>query len=114
MALRSAREKRGETECGHVGQSWANRITRAPDLATQRERSPELDSDLRPRFRAPARVRHHAQDSVDAEPRVPEAGVVHTAYFPFGPRGSTVSGMTIRSIPSTFVPGIFEWLAETE
>jgi hypothetical protein len=47
------------------------------------------------------------------EPGMPETrvGVVH---FGFGPRGSTVSGMTIRSIPSTFVPGIFEWLAETE
>jgi hypothetical protein len=47
---------------------------RAPDLAPQRERLLELDSDLRPRLRAAARVQHHAQDAVDAEPGVPEAG----------------------------------------
>jgi len=32
---------------------------RAPDLAPQRERSLERDSDLRPRLRAPMRVQHH-------------------------------------------------------
>ncbi len=47
---------------------------RAPDLAPQRERPLELDSDLRPRLRAPVRVQHHAQDAVDAEPRMPEGG----------------------------------------
>jgi hypothetical protein len=35
-----------------------------------------LDADLSPRLRAPARVRHHAQNAVDAEPGVPEAGVM--------------------------------------
>jgi len=39
----------------------------------QRERPSELDPDLRPRLRAPPGVQHHAQDAVDAEPRVPEA-----------------------------------------
>src|SRR5437870_1396102 len=41
---------------------------RAPDLAPQRERPPELDPDLRPRLSTPARLQHHAQDAVDAEP----------------------------------------------
>ena len=52
------------------------------NLAPQRERSPELDPDLRPRLRAPARVEHRAQDAVDAEPGVPKArvGVVHFAF----------------------------------
>ena len=38
----------------------------------------------------PACVQHHAQEAVDAEPGVPEAGVgvVHVA---FGPRGSHFS-----------------------
>jgi hypothetical protein len=31
--------------------------------------------NLRPRLRAPSLVPHHAQEAVDAEPRVPEAGV---------------------------------------
>ena len=37
---------------------------------------------------APARMPHHAQDAVDAEPGVPEAsvGVVHFAFGPEGPR----------------------------
>ena len=56
----------------------------APDLTPQRERLPELDADLSPRHRAPARLQHHAQDAVDAESRVPEAGVgvVHFAFSP--------------------------------
>ena len=45
---------------------------RAPNLAPKRERSFELDPDLRPRLCAPVRVQHHAQDAVDAEPGVPE------------------------------------------
>src|SRR5438552_16539175 len=48
---------------------------RAPDLAPQRERLPELDPHYRPRLRAPSLVQHHPQDAVDAEPGVPEAGV---------------------------------------
>jgi hypothetical protein len=59
---------------------------RTPDLAPERERPPELDANLRPRLRAPARVQHHAQDTVDAEPGVPEAGVglrtCHRRVFP--------------------------------
>ena len=58
---------------------------RAPDLTPQRERLPELDPDLRPRLRAPARGEHHAQNAVDAEPGVPEAGV-GVVHFTFGPR----------------------------
>src|SRR5215510_4169428 len=42
-----------------------------PDLAPQRERSPELDAPDGPRLRAPALVQHHAQDAVDAEPGTP-------------------------------------------
>jgi len=57
---------------------------RASDLAPERERPFELDSDLTPRLRAPVRVQHHAQEAVDAEPGVPEAsvGVVHFAFSP--------------------------------
>src|SRR4029453_5472973 len=47
----------------------------APDLTPQRKRLPELDPDHSPRLRAPPRVQHRAQDAVDAEPGVPEAGV---------------------------------------
>jgi hypothetical protein len=37
---------------------------------------------LSPRLRAPLRVKHHAQDAVDAEPGMPEAsvGVVHFVF----------------------------------
>src|SRR5262249_28132287 len=63
---------------------------RAPDLAPHRERPPELDADDEPRLRAPARMQHHAQDAVDAEPGMPEAGVVHF----LGPRG----GLAIRRL----------------
>jgi len=59
--------------------------SRAPNLTPQRERPPKLDTDLGPRPRAPASVPHQAQEAVDAEPGVPEAGVDH---FPFGARGS--------------------------
>src|SRR2546428_12390968 len=62
--------------------------SRAPDLAPQRERSLELDSDLRPRLHALARLQHHAPDAVAAEPRMPEAGVAH---FVSGTRGSSAS-----------------------
>jgi hypothetical protein len=34
---------------------------RAPDLAAKRERSPELDADLRPRLRVPASVQHQEE-----------------------------------------------------
>src|SRR5262249_32634881 len=50
----------------------------APDLAPQRERLPELDPDHRPRLRGPAGVRHHAQDTVDAEPE--GVGVGHFVF----------------------------------
>ena len=50
---------------------------RAPDLTPQRERPLELDTDHSPRLRAPARVQHHAQDGVDAEPEMLEVGIVH-------------------------------------
>jgi len=49
----------------------------APNFAPQLERSLELDPDLRPRLRTPVRLQHQAQDAVDTEPRVPEAGVRH-------------------------------------
>jgi hypothetical protein len=45
----------------------------------------------RPRVPAPALVQHHAQDAVDAQPGMPEAGV-GIAHFAFGsPRGPTLS-----------------------
>src|SRR5207245_10257991 len=67
------------------------RPARAPDLTAERERPPELDSDLRPRLRAPVRMEHHTQNAVDAEPGMPETGV-GVVHFPFGPRASTSSG----------------------
>jgi hypothetical protein len=69
---------------------------RPPDLTPECERLPELDADLGPRLRAPARMEHHAQDAVDAEPRVPEAGV-GAVDFAFGPRGSMGSGRQLNS-----------------
>jgi hypothetical protein len=50
-----------------------------PNLTPERQRLRDLGLDLRPRLRAPVRVQHHAQDAVDAEPGVPETGVVHAA-----------------------------------
>ena len=50
-----------------------------------------IDPDQAPRLRAPSLVQHRAQDAVDAEPGVPEAGV-GVDHFPFGPRGSMVPG----------------------
>src|SRR5947207_1345636 len=79
---------------------------RPPNLAPQRDRSPELDPDLRPRLRAPARGQHHAQDAVDAEPGVPETGV-GVVHLTFGSRGSTVSGRQTRRIVSP-VFGLYE------
>jgi hypothetical protein len=46
-----------------------------PDLAPERERLRELGLHLRPRLRAPACVEHCAEQAIDAEPGVPEAGV---------------------------------------
>jgi hypothetical protein len=43
-------------------------------LNRQREHLREPGLDLRPWRRAPAHMQHHAQDAVDAEPGVPEAG----------------------------------------
>src|SRR5437870_7334681 len=55
----------------------------APNLTPQRDSSPKLDPDLRPRLRAPSLVQHHAQDAIDAEPGVPEAGVDVTLFVHF-------------------------------
>ena len=44
-------------------------------LNRQREHLREPGLDLRPWRRAPAHMQHDAQDAVDAEPWVPEAGV---------------------------------------
>src|SRR2546428_2233888 len=57
---------------------WPRRLgepPRPPDLTPERERLLELGLDLRPRLRAPALVQHRAQDAVDSEPGMPEAGV---------------------------------------
>src|SRR5437016_5206716 len=75
-------------------------LPRPPDLVPKRERLLELGLDLRPRLGAPARVQHHAQDAVDAEPGMPETGV-GVVHFTFGPRGSTVSG-TFTTATSLF------------
>ena len=75
---------------------------RALDLAPQRERPPELDSDLRPRLCAPVRLQHHAQNAVDAEPGVPEAGV-DSVHFAFGLRGSTGVGEAEQVISMNFL-----------
>ena len=60
---------------------WLVEPPRAPDLASQRERPPELDTDDGSSLCAPASLQHHAQDAVDAEPGVLEAGVVHVALI---------------------------------
>ena len=67
---------------------------RAPNLTPERERLLELGFDLRPRLSTPARLQHHAQDAVDAEPGMSETGVgvARSIHLVFGPRGSTVSG----------------------
>jgi len=75
----------------------------SPDLAPQRKRSLELDPDLRPHLGALAFVQHHAQDALDAEPGVPEAGVVHchrkrAVIFPQS--GSTRNVTSRVAIPS--------------
>jgi len=59
-------------------------LARAPNLTPQHERLLELESDLSPRLRAPVRVEHHAQDAVDAEPEVPEAGLLDRKVSEFG------------------------------
>jgi len=83
-------------------------LLRAPDLAPKRERLPELDPDLRPRLGTPARLQHHTQDAVDAEPGVPEAGVA-VGHFPFGSRDDATlivrrqrSSSTVQSFCFTF------------
>src|SRR6185503_3391959 len=43
---------------------------------------------------------HHAQDAVDAEPGVPEAGV-GVVHFAFGPRGVTVSAGLLSTASRT-------------
>ena len=47
----------------------------AEEAISSAKREVGVDGDLSPRLRAPARLQHHAQDALDAEPRVPEAGV---------------------------------------
>ena len=72
------------------GQSM-NHPARRISLRTASERPPDLDPNLSPRLRVPARLQHHAHDTVDAEPRaLPEAGV-GVGHFAFGPRdGATL------------------------
>jgi hypothetical protein len=64
---------------------------RAADLTPKRQRLLELGLDLRRRVGAPARPSHHAQNAVDAKPRVPEAlvGVSLFVHFVSGPHGTT-------------------------
>ena len=50
----------------------------------QHERPPELDAHDSPCLRAPSRVEHHAQEAIDTEPRMPEAGG-RRFHFAFGP-----------------------------
>ena len=61
---------------------------RAPDLTPERERLRDLYFDLRPGLRAPARVKHHAQDAVDAEPGMPDVGI-SVVHFAFGSHRNT-------------------------
>ena len=56
---------------------WLVEPPRLSNLASSGDRPPELDADDEPRLCVPSRLQHHAQDAVDAEPGVPEAGVVH-------------------------------------
>jgi hypothetical protein len=72
-------------------------------IAGGARRSPELDSDLSPRLRAPARVPHHAQDAVDAEPAMLEAGVGAIGFRGGAPRGSR-GHQSSGGVGTTFEP----------
>src|SRR5438034_3728665 len=65
-----------------------------PDLATQHERPPELDSGLRPCLRTAVRVQHHAQDAVDAEPGDARGGSlrVRGSYRSLSSQGGLATG----------------------
>jgi len=65
------------------------------DILTARGPS-ELDADLSPLIRVPARVQHRAQEPVEADHGMPERGV-GVRYGLFGSRGSTVSGKHLKS-----------------
>jgi hypothetical protein len=84
----------------------ANRTSQPSDLALERERLPEVDPDLLCRLRTPAH-QHHAQDAVDAEPRVPEAGVgvVHSPSARGSTHGVMTAGVcaTVQQIPRSAV-----------
>src|SRR5207245_10621037 len=54
--------------------------------------------DLRPRLRAPARLQHHAQNAVDAEPGVPEAGAL------VGPRVGEAAECDVEHPPPSGSP----------
>ena len=104
----------GRCQPALVGQSVEP--PRAPDLAPERERSPELEPDLSPRLRAPARVQHHAQDAVDAEPGVPEAGVGHFVPAALRVKRATRSRSSainrcIATVASTFLPACLKYRA---
>src|SRR5437870_13853137 len=64
--------------------------------------------DLWPRLRAPARLQHHAQDAVDAKPRVPEAlvGVALFVHFVSGPRGPDPSARATERSRSRRLNGL--------
>ena len=73
---------RAANEAYHRLELYLGPAGRAPDLAPQRERPPELDTDGEPRVRAPARVQHQARDAVDAEPWA--VAVIPIALLPSG------------------------------
>src|SRR5262249_50238673 len=71
--------------------SWpTDTRNRATKTSCWLQRPPELNPDDGPLLRGPARVEHHAQAAVDAEPGMPEAGV-GVGYFLFTPGGSTTA-----------------------
>ncbi len=89
-----------------------HRIAAIPDDGIGKEVVPEdrrvLDaassSSQRPRLRAPARLQHHAQDAVDAEPGVPETRV-SVAHRPLDPRGSTAFSPVQQPAVSSAIRG---------
>jgi hypothetical protein len=53
---------------------------RKPNLTPQLERLPELDADMSPRLRAPARVQHHPQDAAGLPRRLEHHAFVRPQF----------------------------------
>jgi len=106
----------------HAGESYATRrccvTSPIADIrparricAPQRERPPELDPDHGPRLRAPARAQHHAQDTMDTEPRARHSERRSCdCMFSVCPRfANMVAATPLRSLPSALEETSMRW-----